>query len=141
MFQFKLVTLSGKKFDDQVYEVVLPTKDGQIGVLSHHMPIVSVVSNGVIMVRRKEKDSDAAREYFATNGGVIEVANNVMNVLVDEADHANDINKAEAEAAYERAKKLKAEAKDQISLNKAKEIMDRQAVRLEVANLKSRHRK
>lgn len=136
MFRFKLVSISGTKYDGDVYEVVLPTKDGQIGVMSHHMPIVSVATNGVIMVRKNERDQDHDLEYYATNGGVIEVSNNVLNVLVDEADHANDINKAEAEAALDRAKQLKANAKDHISLQKAQELMDRQSIRLEVAKLK-----
>ncbi|MEI9913965.1 MAG: hypothetical protein WDN66_03100 [Candidatus Saccharibacteria bacterium] len=52
MFRFQLVSISGSKFDDDVYEVVLPTLDGQIGVLAHHMPLVSVVTNGVVMVRK-----------------------------------------------------------------------------------------
>ena len=141
MFKFKLVTLSGKKFDGEVYEVTLPTRDGQIGVLSHHMPLISVVKHGAIMVRKNEKDGDNLREYFATNGGVIEVANNELKVLVDEADHADEINQAEAQAAFERAKKLRADAKDQVSIEKAQELMDRQSVRLEVAGLKHRHRK
>jgi len=141
MFRFKLVSLSGKKFDSEVYEVSLPTKDGQIGVLSHHMPLISVVKHGAIMVRKNQKDGDSLREYFATNGGVIEVANNELKVLVDEADHADEINQAEAQAAFDRAKKMRAEAKDQVSIEKAQELMDRQSVRLAVANLKHRHRK
>ncbi len=141
MFKFKLVALSGTKFDDEVYEVVLPTSDGQIGVLSHHMPLISTVVNGPIMIRRTSRDLDRDREYFATNGGVIQVADNVLSVLVDEADHANDINEAEAEAALERAKKLKAEATDQISLDHAQSLMDRQSIRLQVANVKRRHQK
>ena len=141
MFRFQLVALSGQKFDDEVSEVVLPTVDGQIGVLARHMPLVSVATNGVIMVRRNPKDSDAKRDFFATNGGVIEVSDNVLRVLVDEADHADDINEAEVEAAMERAKQMKAEAKDQISLEHAQTMMDRQAVRLQVAGLKRRHQK
>lgn len=141
MFRFQLVALSGQKFDDEVHEVILPTLDGEIGVLQHHMPLVSVATDGVIMVRRTPKDSDAQRDFFATNGGVIEVSDNVLKVLVDEADHADDINEAEAEAAMERAKKMKAEAKDQISLEHAQQLMDRHAVRLQVAGLKRRHQK
>ena len=57
MFHFQLVALSGKKFDEEVYEVVLPTLDGEIGVLQDHMPLVSVAKPGVIMVRRTPKDS------------------------------------------------------------------------------------
>lgn len=139
MFHFQLVALSGKKFDDDVYEVVLPTLDGEIGVLQQHMPLVSVATTGAIAIRRNPKDSDAAREYFATNGGVIEVADNVLRVLVDEADHADTLNEAEVEAALERAHKMKAEAKDQISLDHAQSMVDRQAVRLHVAGLKRRH--
>jgi len=141
MFRFRLVSLSGQKFDDDVYEVVLPTLDGEIGVLQDHMPLVSVATTGVIMVRRDPRDADSQREFFATNGGVIEVADNTLKVLVDEADHADDINEAEAEAAMERAKQMKAEAKDEISLEHAQQLVDRHAVRLQVASLKRRHQK
>lgn len=141
MFRFQLVTITGSKFDGDVYEVVLPTLDGQIGVLAHHMPLVSVVTNGVIMIRKNRTDPDYDREFFATNGGVIDVADNLLRVLVDEADRAKDINVSEAEAALSRAEKMKAEAKDQISLEHAQTLVDRHAVRLQVANLKRRHQR
>jgi F-type H+-transporting ATPase subunit epsilon len=141
MIHFQLVAISGTKFDDDVYEVVLPTLDGEIGVLQDHMPLVSVATTGVILVRRDPRDSDAKREFFATNGGVIEVSGNKLRVLVDEADHADDINEAEAEAAHERAQKMKAEAKDEVSLEHAQALVDRHAVRLQVAGLKRRHQK
>jgi F-type H+-transporting ATPase subunit epsilon len=139
VFHFQLVSISGKKFDEDVYEVILPTLDGEIGVLQDHMPLVSVATIGAIVIRRNPKDSDAAREYFATNGGVIEVENNTLRVLVDEADHADSINEAEAQQALERAEKMKAEAKDQLSLEHAQALVDRHEVRLQVASLKKRH--
>ena len=141
MFRFQLVAITGSKFDEEVYEVVLPTVDGQIGVLAHHMPLVSVVTGGAIMIRKNKTDIDREREYFATNGGVIEVSDNVLRVLVDEADSADDINESEAQQALERAKKMKAEAKDQISLDHAQGLLDRQSTRLQVAGLKRRHQK
>ena len=107
MIRFKLVSLTGVQFDEEVYEVLLPTLEGEIGVLAGHMPIVSVAKTGVIAVRRNAKDADVNREYFATNGGVIEVEAGELRVLVDEADHAEDINEAEAEAAYDRARQMK----------------------------------
>jgi F-type H+-transporting ATPase subunit epsilon len=128
-------------FDDNVYEVLLPTLDGEIGVLHDHMPLVSVVSYGAIAVRRNEKDAERDREYFATTGGVIDVSNNVLRVLVDEADHADSISEAEAEAAFERAQAMKAEAQDEVSLENAQKMVDRQAVRLHVAGLKRRHQR
>lgn len=141
MFRFQLVSITGSKFDEEVYEVVLPTVDGQIGVLAHHMPLVSVVTNGAVMIRKNKTDTDREREFFATNGGVIEVSDNVLRVLVDEADNAEDINESEAAAALERAKKMQAEAKDQISLDHAQGLVDRQSVRLQVASLKRRHQR
>ena len=141
MFHFQLVAISGKKFHEDVYEVLLPTLDGEIGVLQDHMPLVSVATSGAIAVRRNPKDSDAQREFFASSGGVIEVSDNTLRVLVDEADHADSLNEAEVQKALERAHKMKAEAKDQVSLEHAQQLVDRQTVRLQVAGLKRRHQK
>lgn len=141
MIHLNLVTATGTKFDDDVYEVVLPTMEGEIGVLEDHMPLISAATNGVISIRRNPKDPDRAMEFFATNGGVIEVEDNVLRVIVDEADHADDISEAEAQAALERAKQLKAEAKDQVSLEHAQTMVDRSSVRLHVAGLKRRHQR
>jgi F-type H+-transporting ATPase subunit epsilon len=141
MIHFQLVSLSGVKFNDDVYEVTLPTLEGEIGVLEKHMPLVSVATTGVIAVRRSEKDLDSQREFFATNGGVIDISANNLRVLVDEADHADEINEAEAQAAIERAKQMVAEASDQVSLEHAQALVDRHAVRLQVAGLKRRHQR
>jgi F-type H+-transporting ATPase subunit epsilon len=139
VLHFQLVSISGKKFDEDVYEVVLPTLDGEIGVLENHMPLVSVAKAGPIIVRRKSTDPDRDREFFATNGGAIEVSDNTLRVLVDEADRADDINEAEAQAALERAEQMKSEAKDSISLEHAQQLVDRNAVRLHVAGLRRHH--
>lgn len=141
MIHFQLVALTGTKFDGDAYEIILPTLDGEIGVLQDHMPLVSVATTGVIAVRKDPKDPDRDRDYYAISGGVIEVSGNELRVLVDEADHADEINEAEAQAAMERAQKLKAEAKDEVSLEHAQQLMDRHAVRLQVAGLKRRHQK
>ncbi len=141
MIHFALVTLDGTKFGQDVYEVVLPTPQGYIGILPEHIPLISIASPGVISVRHNQNDRDDQLEYFATNGGVIEIVGNNVRVLADEADHEAEINEAEAQKAFERAKHLKAEAKDQIEIDKAQSLMDRQAVRLHVANLKRRHRR
>ncbi|MEI7674111.1 MAG: ATP synthase F1 subunit epsilon [bacterium] len=138
MIHLKLVTLTGVKFDDDVHEVLLPTLDGRIGVLTNHMPLVSAAATGIISIRRNAKDTDAVMEHFATNGGVIEVANNTIRVIVDEADNSNEINEAEVKSALDRAMKMKTEAKDQVSLEHAQTLIDRNSVRLRVAQLRRR---
>jgi F-type H+-transporting ATPase subunit epsilon len=141
MIHFQLVSLAGLKFDEDVYEVILPTLDGQIGVLDKHMPLVSVATTGAISVRKKSGDPDDFMEHFAVSGGVIEVSNNVLTVLVDDADLADEINEAEAQKAYELAQKMKSDAKDQVSLDHAQSLIDRHATRLQVAGLKRHRRK
>lgn len=141
MITFELVTLQGTKFSQDVYEVVLPTNDGYIAVFPDHMPLVSLAVPGVISVRKKTGDPDNRLQHFATNGGVIEIADNKVRVLVDEADQEDEINEAEAQKALEQAKNLIKEAKDTVSLEHAQQLVDRQAVRLQVAELRRRKRK
>jgi F-type H+-transporting ATPase subunit epsilon len=140
MLKFELVTLDGTKFSNQVYEVLLPTPLGQIAVFAHHAPLVSLASPGIIQVRVKQNDPDDFMEIYATNGGVIEVEDNIVRVLVDEADEPDEINEQEAEKAHAEAMQLMASAQDQVSLQHAQTILDRTAVRLKVAELK-RHRR
>ena len=138
--KLELVTLTGLKFDEDVYEVVLPTSTGTIAVFPNHMPLVTLAVPGVISVRRSSSVSDDDMEHFATNGGVIEIGNEYVRVLVDEADHADEIVESEARSALERAQRLKTEAQDTVSLEKAQSLVDRHAVRLKVAELRRRHR-
>jgi F-type H+-transporting ATPase subunit epsilon len=141
MIHLQLVTLDGVKVDEDVYEVLLPTMDGQIGVMPGHMPLISVANTGVVSVRIKPSDRDDLMEHYAISGGVIEVEKDTLRLLVDEADHADEINELETQKAYELAKRMKAEAKDEVSLEQAQSLMDRSAVRLQVAGLRRRNRR
>ena len=138
---FKLITLTGIKVDQDVYEVVLPTADGEIAVFPAHEPLVSIAVPGAISVRTNKGDSDDKLDYYAITGGVIEVLPEGLRVLVDEADSGEDIVEAETKAALERAIKLRDEAKDQVELEKAHQLVDRQAIKLKVADLHRRHRR
>ena len=58
---FQLVTLAGVRVDESVYEVIIPTVDGEISVFPSHEPLVTVAKSGVIAVRRdKQHDNDQA---------------------------------------------------------------------------------
>ena len=137
--KLELVTLAGVKFQEEVYEVVLPTSTGDIAVFPNHMPLVTLAAPGVISVRRKAGTPDSDMEHFATNGGVIEIGNDFVRVLVDEADKADDIVESEAREALERARQMREEAQDSVSLERAQALVDRQAVRLKVAEIRRRH--
>jgi F-type H+-transporting ATPase subunit epsilon len=141
MIDFELVTLTGVKLRETVHEVLIPTPQGQIAVFDNHAPLVSTASTGVISVRKKADHPDDMMEHYAIDQGVIEISNNTVRVLVDEADKDSEVSAKEAEEALERAKQLRADAKDQVSLDKAQALVDRQASRLKVADLRRRSRR
>lgn len=137
--KFELVSLDGVKFSAQAYSVILPTAAGQITLLPDHEPLLSVVVPGVITIRRDKNDPDYHLEHYATFGGVLEVTKEGARVLVDEATHGDEVNEAEAEKAHQAALELQKSAKNQVELEKAQAMVDRTAVRLQVANLRRRH--
>jgi F-type H+-transporting ATPase subunit epsilon len=139
--QFELVSLDGVKFSEDVYSVVLPTAVGQITVMPGHEALLSVVVPGVIVIRCSKSDTNASLEHYATFGGVLEVGDTYARVLVDEATHGDDVSEAEAEKAHQAALELRKKAKDQIELEKAQAMVDRQAVRLAVAQVRRRNRR
>ena len=136
-----LITLTGTKFADDAYEVMLPTVSGPIAVFPGHAPIVTLVKDGVISVRRQKSDQDAQLDYYALTGGIAEITSEEVKVLVDEAEHSEEINVSEAQKALERAQALKTAAKDEVELEKAQLLIDRQSVRLQVAGLRRHNRR
>lgn len=139
---FKLVSLAGVLIHQEVYEVIIPTSDGEIAVFPGHEPLIAVAVPGIVEVRHKKGDDDEKLELFAISGGIIEISQKSVRVLVDEADHGDDIIEAEAKKALDRAIELRESAADQIELDKAHQLVDRHSVRLKVAELKRRrHRR
>lgn len=139
--KLELVTLAGIVLDQEVYEVMLPTAAGPISVFADHEPLVSIAVPGAIGVRHAKSDSDAKLEYYAVSGGVIEITGKRVRVLVDEADHGDEIVEAEAKAALDKALDLKKNAKNAIELEAATQLIDRHQVRLNVAGLRRKNRR
>jgi F-type H+-transporting ATPase subunit epsilon len=135
----ELITLLGTKLNQEVYEVIIPTTDGEIAVFPGHEPLVTIAVPGAISVRHKKTDPNDMLDYFAISGGVVEVSQMGVRVLVDEADHGDDIIEAESKAALDRAVEMREKATNQVELEKAHQLVDRHAVRLKVAELRRRH--
>lgn len=138
MINFQLVSSSGVKFAGEVYEVLIPTKDGTIAVFEDHMPLISAGMAGVISVRKKPTDHDNQREEFAVNGGVMEVDGKNLNFLSDDVTTSDDANEHEAEAALERARQLIASAGSRSAMQEAHRALHHSTAQLHVAKLKKR---
>ncbi len=138
--KLQLVTLSGLKSSEDVYEVQIPTAAGDISVFADHEPLVTIAKPGALIIRRNKDDKDDKQEIYAINGGAVHIQDDVVKILVDEADHADDIVAADAEAALERARQQRAGAKDVVSITEAEALINRATVRLKVAGLRRRIR-
>jgi len=136
----QLITLRGISVDKEIYELMAPTTAGEIGVFPGHEPLVTMAQPGALAVRHHKGDSDEKLQYFAIGGGIIEINPEFIRVLVDEAEHGEDIIEAESKAALDRALKLRDQAKSQVELDEAHKLIDRHTVRLRVADLHRRRR-
>lgn len=138
--KFKLVTLAGEKINEEVYEILIPTIDGEIGVFPGHEPLITVAKAGVVTVKLQKDHIPERHEFFAISGGIVEITGKTVKILVDEADHGEDIIEAETQAALERAIAMRDNAGDAVELDKAHALIDQHMVRLKVADLHRRRR-
>jgi len=85
--------------DLDVEEVILPTTTGQMGVLSNHTPLVTAIDMGVMLIREKGDQWSAV----ALLRGFSFIQDDVVTILVNEAEFPSNINADQAQAAYVKA--------------------------------------
>jgi F-type H+-transporting ATPase subunit epsilon len=91
--QLRIVTPRALLLDEPVLEVTAPGTAGEFGVLPNHITFLTSLESGVITVK-----AASGTRHLAVRGGFAEVADNVMTVLADAAEPAEDIDRARAEA-------------------------------------------
>ena len=80
-FHLTIVTPVGAHYDGEAEFLVAPGKEGSLGILAHHAPIIACLQSGVMSVT----DSDGV-SWFAVGPGVLEVSmGDGVTVLVDRA--------------------------------------------------------
>lgn len=90
-------------FRDTVKEIILPTLTGQMGVLKGHIPVLTGLDTGLILLR---KESSENWTVFVVTGGFALVNNNVVTILVNEAEFGSKISKDDAEKELALSKSL-----------------------------------
>lgn len=138
MIHLNLITLSGHHVDQEIHELRVPTTAGTIAINGGHAPLLGAVAPGVLTIQRTKNEPAQEIEQVGVYNGIVEVLNNNIRVLVDEVDTPDEIIKHEAEEALKRAREQKEKAGDAVSIAEAQAMMDRQAVRLQLADLKRR---
>jgi len=133
--KLELVTPYRHVLSQEVDEVTAPGTLGEFGVLPGHTPLLTTLKIGELIYKQ-------GHEVFhvAVNWGYVEVENDVITVLVETAEPADQIDLARAQAALGRAqealKKLTPEDKDFKVMECA---LERALIRVQVAGRKSSH--
>jgi len=92
-----LVTPERQLLDTDIEEVYAPGVLGQFGVLPEHVNFLTALGTGELRYRTKGAD-----HYVAVSGGVLEVLDDLVTVLADSAESAEEIDVARARQAEER---------------------------------------
>ncbi|MDD5751255.1 MAG: ATP synthase F1 subunit epsilon [Candidatus Peribacteraceae bacterium] len=129
MLQLEIITPDRTMFEGEVASVSLPTATGEITVLPHHIPLMSIITPGMVTIREKGKE-----QVLAVSRGVVEVDGKTIRVLVDTADRAEELEEAAILKAKEQAEKLQKEKRgDTEGFAEATAILERELARLQVA--------
>jgi F-type H+-transporting ATPase subunit epsilon len=85
-------------WDSNAEEVILPSSTGQLGILRGHAPLLTALDIGVMRVR-----TDKDWTPIVLLGGIAEVENDELTILVNGAEEGASINKQEAQKELEEA--------------------------------------
>jgi F-type H+-transporting ATPase subunit epsilon len=127
----EIVTPDAVAYSAQVQLVTLPAVDGQIGILPHHMPLITRCEPGEMIVRRNGQD-----EILALGQALVEVTGNSVSIVTDMAIAVKDIDEAKAEEARQRAE---ARLRDKLSDEEVATVSAALARSLAQLKVKRRH--
>ncbi len=125
----EIVSQDRTVFEGDVDIIVAPGFDGEMGILPHHSPVLTVLKTGVLKIRK-----DSQEQFFAISGGFMEVQPDLVTVLADAAEMADEIDVSRAEEARRRAEESLTLAPEHSPAYEAAEAaLRRSALRLNVA--------
>jgi F-type H+-transporting ATPase subunit epsilon len=102
--KLEIVTPDAKVYSDDVDMVTLPGVEGEMGIYPNHVPLMTQLVSGEIIVRKSNQDF-----FLAVGEGFVEITGDRVAVLTDMAIRAEQIDEAQAEEARKRAEARLAE--------------------------------
>lgn len=126
----EIVTPDKQLLREEVDYVSAPGLEGEFGVLPGHIPYVSALKTGPLAYVQGN-----SRKRVFVSGGFAEVQGNVISVLAESAERAEDIDTARARAAMERAQKRLQDRDEKIDARRAEAALQRAITRLNIGSL------
>ena len=97
-FALRVVSVERSLFEGDVDFMIANGADGELGVLPHHAPLMTILRPGTLTIRQGGEE-----QQLLVGGGFLEVLPDRVTVLADVAEHADEISVAQAEEARHRA--------------------------------------
>ena len=98
--ELEVATPERQLVSDKVSEVQVPAKNGYMGILPGHAPLMGILGTGSLSYQ-----CGGSRRYLAVQGGFIEVLPDRVRILANLAERAEDIDLDKARADLERAQR------------------------------------
>jgi len=130
-----VVTAERVVFSDEVDVIIAPGIEGQLGVLPHHTPLMTMLKPGELLVRK-----DGEEFSLVITGGFLEVRPDRVIVLADAAERVEEIDMARAEEARRRAQERLKERIPEVDAARAQAALLRALARLEVVQRRRKRR-
>ncbi|MEW6739181.1 MAG: F0F1 ATP synthase subunit epsilon [Nitrospirota bacterium] len=126
-----IVTPHGLVLSEDVDEVTAAGTEGEFGVLPGHVPFITTLKVGMLILRKDNKT-----EYVFVNSGYAEVSPDKVVILADSAERAEDIDVERALAAKKRAEERIAQA-EKYDFGRATAALERATIRIHLAEKKT----
>jgi F-type H+-transporting ATPase subunit epsilon len=127
----EIVTAERLVLSDDVDQVNAPTKDGRVGILPRHMPLITVLTEGELSIVK-----NGVRTEFAVFGGFMEVLPDRVTILADSCDRSDEIDLDRAEEARQRAEERIAQRKSDQDMIQAEAELRRAMMQIRIAQSK-----
>ena len=131
MLNLKIITPQRQVVDEEVTSVTVPSVDGDITVLPKHIHLLTLLQEGIIVMKKGEKE-----DFLAIGGGYLETNGKEANILVSRAHKQEEIDAKLTEEAMEKAKKILIEAKDDAQRHEAASVIRRSVLDMKLVKRK-----
>jgi F-type H+-transporting ATPase subunit epsilon len=132
-FQLEVATPERLLVNEQVTEAEIPGKNGYMGILAGHAPLLSALSPGLLTY-----GTGGSKQVLVVDGGFVEVFENHVRVLADHAEPANEVRSDDARRQLDDANKALREAQDEQSSNAALNQLKQAQARLDASSGQTR---
>jgi F-type H+-transporting ATPase subunit epsilon len=126
--RLEIVTPEKMVFSEDVDAIQAWGVEGQLGILPHHAPLMTMLQPGDLVIRRGSRE-----DLLTISGGFLEVRPDKVVILADACERAEEIDEARAEEAKRRAQEALKTAATEVDTAAAVASLRRSLARLKTA--------